>query len=51
MATTPLEAKRLGFAEGIGLTQSVRGRLAEVGGRAEVDSQPGAGTEVRLWLT
>ena len=37
-------------AEGIGLTQSVRGRLADVGGRAEVESQPGAGTEVRLCL-
>ena len=36
--------------EGIGLARSVRGRLAEVGGRVEVDGNPGRGTEVRLWV-
>ena len=36
--------------EGVGLTTSIRGRMSEVGGRAEVDSRPGRGTEVRLWV-
>ena len=31
-----------------GLRESVRARLAEVGGRAEVTSAPGAGTRIRL---
>ena len=35
--------------EGVGLTSSIRGRMAEVGGRVEVDARPGRGTEVRLW--
>jgi signal transduction histidine kinase len=35
--------------EGEGLTRSVRGRLAEVGGRVEVDGRPGRGTEIRMW--
>ncbi len=35
--------------EGIGITRSIRGRLADVGGRVEVDSRRGRGTEVRLW--
>lgn len=34
--------------EGLGTTGSIRGRLAEVGGAAEVDSRPGHGVEVRL---
>ena len=38
-----------GASEGVGLTRSIRGRIAEVGGRAEIDSRPGRGTEVRLW--
>jgi signal transduction histidine kinase len=39
-----------GAPEGIGLSRSVRGRIAEVGGRVEVDGNPGRGTEVRLWV-
>jgi signal transduction histidine kinase len=35
---------------GEGLTRSIRGRMEEVGGRAEVTSRPGSGTEVTLWL-
>jgi signal transduction histidine kinase len=35
--------------EGFGLTQSVRARMAELGGTVEVESTPGGGTEVRLW--
>ncbi|MDP9404260.1 MAG: ATP-binding protein [Actinomycetota bacterium] len=37
-------------AEGVGLGRSIRGRMEELGGRAEVASAPGEGTEVRLWL-
>ena len=36
--------------EGIGLSRSIRGRMSDVGGRVEVVSAPGRGTEVRLWL-
>lgn len=36
--------------EGVGLTRSIRGRMTEVGGRAEITSAPGRGTEVLLWL-
>ncbi|HEY3504943.1 MAG TPA: ATP-binding protein [Actinocatenispora sp.] len=36
---------RLGF----GLAQSVRARLAEVGGTARIESWPGRGTRVTLW--
>jgi signal transduction histidine kinase len=36
-------------AEGVGLSRSIRGRLADVGGRVEIDARPGRGTEVRLW--
>jgi signal transduction histidine kinase len=35
---------------GTGIERSVRGRLAEVGGRVEIDGNPGHGTEVRLWV-
>jgi signal transduction histidine kinase len=37
-------------AEGTGLRHSVRGRIAEVGGRVEVDGRPGRGVEVRCWV-
>ncbi|MGH9112203.1 MAG: sensor histidine kinase [Acidimicrobiales bacterium] len=37
-------------AEGSGLRHSVRGRIAEVGGRVEIDGRPGRGAEVRLWV-
>ena len=36
--------------ERVGLSRSIRGRMEEVGGNVEIDSRPGAGTEVRLWL-
>jgi signal transduction histidine kinase len=36
--------------EGIGITRSIRARLAEAGGRVEIDANPGHGTEVRLWV-
>ena len=37
-------------AEGVGLSRSIRGRMSEVGGRVEITSSPGQGTEVVLWL-
>ena len=36
--------------EGEGLRGSIRGRIADAGGRVEIDSSPGRGTEVRLWI-
>ncbi|CAN5595550.1 hypothetical protein BH24ACT4_BH24ACT4_22840 [soil metagenome] len=36
--------------DGAGLTGSIRGRMAEVGGQVEIDSAPGRGAEVRLLL-
>lgn len=33
-----------------GIARSVRARIEEVGGRLELRSAPGAGTEVRLWV-
>lgn len=35
---------------GVGIGRSIVARMAEVGGRAEVRSRPGHGTEVCLWL-
>ena len=35
---------------GEGLKRSIIGRLAEAGGRSEIRSQSGRGTEVQLWL-
>jgi signal transduction histidine kinase len=37
-------------AEGTGLRRSVRGRIAEVGGRVEIDGRPGRGVELRCWV-
>lgn len=34
---------------GHGLTESIAARMTSIGGRVEVRSTPGAGTEVRLW--
>ena len=39
-----------GIAEGIGLSRSIKGRMEEAGGRVEIASRPGKGTEVKLWL-
>ena len=36
--------------EGVGLSRSIRGRIADVGGRVEIATAPGRGTEVRLWV-
>jgi signal transduction histidine kinase len=36
--------------EGVGLSRSIRGRMEEAGGRVEIESRVGSGTEVRLWL-
>jgi signal transduction histidine kinase len=37
-------------SEGVGLTRSVRARIEDIGGRVEVDANPGHGTEVRVWV-
>jgi signal transduction histidine kinase len=37
-------------AEGEGLRRSIRDRIADVGGRVEIESRPGRGTEVRVWV-
>jgi len=37
--------------DGHGLDQSIVARVRDVGGRSEVVSSPGSGTEVRLWST
>ncbi|MDH3301834.1 MAG: ATP-binding protein [Acidimicrobiia bacterium] len=39
-----------GIIEGIGLSRSIRGRISEQGGRVEIASRPGKGTEVKLWV-
>jgi signal transduction histidine kinase len=36
---------------GYGIDESIVGRLRDVGGRVEIVSAPGEGTEVRLWST
>jgi signal transduction histidine kinase len=33
----------------IGLRESITGRIESIGGRVEISSKPGRGTEVRLW--
>jgi signal transduction histidine kinase len=35
---------------GFGITQSIMARLTEVGGRADIESRPGWGTRVRIWV-
>jgi len=35
---------------GFGISESITARLAEVGGRSHVDSRPGRGTRVTLWV-
>ena len=35
---------------GFGIGESIVGRMAEVGGTATIESQPGAGTRVTLWV-
>jgi signal transduction histidine kinase len=35
---------------GFGIAQSIVARMAEVGGHADVESRPGWGTRVRLWV-
>ncbi len=37
-------------AERIGVSRSIRGRISDAGGLAEIASRPGRGTEVRLWI-
>jgi signal transduction histidine kinase len=39
-----------GEGGGQGLARSIRGRVEDVGGSVEVDSAPGRGCEVRLWI-
>jgi signal transduction histidine kinase len=36
--------------EGVGLARSIRGRIQEAGGRVDVQTRPGEGAEVCLWL-
>lgn len=36
--------------EGLGIRSSIKGRVHDAGGRVEVSSSPGNGTEVRLWV-
>jgi signal transduction histidine kinase len=36
--------------DGVGVRSSIRGRVEALRGRAVIDSRPGVGTEVKLWL-
>lgn len=38
------------ITEGVGISQSIRARMEDVGGRVELAGGPGSGMEVRLWL-
>jgi len=38
------------MSEGVGVSRSIKGRVAERGGTVEIESRPGEGTEVRMWL-
>ena len=40
----------LAITEGEGLRRSIRGRLAEIDGRVEVDGRQGRGAEIRMWV-
>jgi signal transduction histidine kinase len=45
----PLDRVETAAAEGrIGLARSVRGRIADLGGRSSITSAPGEGTEIEL---
>ncbi len=39
-----------GPGAGVGIEQSIRRRVAEVGGTVDIDSTPGRGTEVKVWV-
>ncbi len=39
-----------GATPGVGISRSIRGRVQEAGGRVEIKSTPGIGTEVLIWL-
>jgi signal transduction histidine kinase len=43
----PAEAAEAGR---LGIAQSMRGRIADCGGTATIDSRPGKGTEVEFWV-
>jgi signal transduction histidine kinase len=43
----PAEAAEAGR---LGIAQSMRGRIADCGGTTTIDSRPGQGTEVELWV-
>jgi signal transduction histidine kinase len=47
---TPTRLRAAREAGRLGVDQSIRGRLRDLGGRAEVTSTPGGGTEVELTL-
>ena len=38
------------MTESIGISSSIRGRIEEVGGTADIESTTGRGTEVQLWV-
>ncbi|SFA80846.1 Histidine kinase-, DNA gyrase B-, and HSP90-like ATPase [Amycolatopsis marina] len=53
--TTIVRDHGAGFSQesrppGFGISESIKARLAEVGGSARVESAPGAGTRVTLWV-
>ncbi len=37
--------------ERIGVSRSIKGRMTDIGGRAEISGRPGRGAEVRLWTS
>jgi signal transduction histidine kinase len=37
-------------AEGFGISNSIRARITEMGGKVEIDSIVGQGSEVRIWV-